>query len=69
VNTVAPGFIATDMTDSLPEAQREAILAQTPLGRLGQPQDIATAVLFLATREADFITGETLNVNGGLHMA
>lgn len=69
VNTVAPGFIATDMTDSLPEAQREALLVQTPLGRLGQPQDIATAVLFLATREAGFITGETLNVNGGLHMA
>ncbi|MDN5869819.1 MAG: 3-oxoacyl-ACP reductase FabG [Nitrococcus sp.] len=69
VNTVAPGFIATDMTDSLPEAQREALVAQTPLGRLGQPQDIATAVLFLATREASFITGETLNVNGGLHMA
>lgn len=68
VNTVAPGFIATDMTDSLPEAQREAILAQTPLERLGQPQDIASAVLFLATREAGFITGETLNVNGGLHM-
>lgn len=69
VNTVAPGFIATDMTDLLPEAQREALLAQTPIGRLGQPQDIATAVLFLATREAGFITGETLNVNGGLHMA
>ncbi|MDN5848687.1 MAG: 3-oxoacyl-ACP reductase FabG [Nitrococcus sp.] len=69
VNTVAPGFVATDMTDSLPEAQREALLVQTPLGRLGQPQDIATAVLFLATREAGFITGETLNVNGGLHMA
>ena len=69
VNIVAPGFIATDMTDSLPAAQREALLAQTPLGRLGQPQDIAAAVLFLATREAGFITGETLNVNGGLHMA
>ncbi|HET8700426.1 MAG TPA: 3-oxoacyl-ACP reductase FabG [Nitrococcus sp.] len=69
VNTVAPGFIATDMTDSLPETQREALLAQTPLGRLGQPQDVAAAVLFLATREAGFITGETLNVNGGLHMA
>lgn len=68
VNTVAPGYIATDMTESLAAAQREALLAQTPLGRLGQPQDIATAVLFLAAREAGFITGETLNVNGGLHM-
>lgn len=68
VNTVAPGFIATDMTAALPEAQREALLARTPLGRLGEPQDIAAAVCFLAAREAGFITGETLNVNGGLHM-
>lgn len=69
VNVVAPGFIATDMTDALTEAQQEALVAQTPLGRLGEAQDVATAVLFLATREAGFITGETLNVNGGLHMA
>ncbi|MCO6442376.1 MAG: 3-oxoacyl-ACP reductase FabG [Nitrococcus mobilis] len=69
VNIVAPGYIATDMTESLATAQRETLLAQTPLGRLGQPQDIATAVLFLAAREAGFITGETLNVNGGLHMS
>ncbi len=69
VNTVAPGYVATDMTEALAAAQREALLAQTPLGRLGQPQDIATAVLFLAAREAGFITGETLNVNGGLHMS
>lgn len=68
VNTVAPGFIATDMTAALPEAQRDALLARTPLGRLGEPQDIATAVCFLAAREAGFITGETLNVNGGLYM-
>ncbi|EAR23559.1 3-oxoacyl-ACP reductase FabG [Nitrococcus mobilis] len=68
VNTVAPGYIATDMTESLAAAQREALLAQMPLGRLGQPQDIATAVLFLAAQESGFITGETLNVNGGLHM-
>lgn len=69
VNTVAPGFIATDMTAALPEVQRGAILAQTPLGRFGEPQDIAAAVRFLAAREAGFITGETLNVNGGLHMS
>lgn len=68
VNTVAPGFIATDMTDALPEAQREALLSQTPLGRLGQPEDVAAAVLFLASPAAGFITGETLSVNGGLYM-
>jgi 3-oxoacyl-[acyl-carrier protein] reductase len=69
VNTVAPGFIATDMTDSLPEAQRTALLEQTPLGRLGQPEDIAAAVLYLASPAGGFVTGETLNVNGGLYMA
>jgi 3-oxoacyl-[acyl-carrier protein] reductase len=69
VNTVAPGFIATDMTDSLPEAQRTALLEQTPLGRLGQPEDIAAAVLYLASSAGGFVTGETLNVNGGLYMA
>jgi len=69
VNTVAPGFIATDMTDELPEMQRKALLDQTPLGRLGSPDDIAAAVLYLASSEAGFVTGETLNVNGGLYMA
>lgn len=68
VNTVAPGFIATDMTDELPVAQREALIAQTPLARLGQPEDIAAAVVYLASPAAAFVTGETLNVNGGLHM-
>lgn len=69
VNTVAPGFIASDMTDALAGAQREALLSQTPLGRLGQPEDIAAAVVFLASPAASYITGETLNVNGGLYMA
>lgn len=67
-NTVAPGFIDTDMTRALPEAQRDALLAQVPLGRLGQPEDIAQAVLFLASPGAAYITGETLNVNGGMYM-
>ncbi|WP_435101351.1 3-oxoacyl-ACP reductase FabG [Arhodomonas sp. AD133] len=69
VNTVAPGFVATDMTNELPEAQREALLAQTPLGRLGTPEDIAAAVVYLASPAGAFVTGETLNVNGGLHMS
>jgi 3-oxoacyl-[acyl-carrier protein] reductase len=69
VNVVAPGFIATDMTQALPEAQRSALAAQIPLGRLGEPADIAQAVCFLAGPGAAWITGETLNVNGGMHMA
>jgi len=69
VNVVAPGFIDTDMTKSLPEAQREALAARIPLGRLGTPGDIAEAVCFLASPGAAWITGETLNVNGGMHMA
>jgi 3-oxoacyl-[acyl-carrier protein] reductase len=69
VNVVAPGFIDTDMTKSLPEAQREALAARIPLGRLGTPRDIAEAVCFLAGPGAAWITGETLNVNGGMHMA
>jgi 3-oxoacyl-[acyl-carrier protein] reductase len=69
VNVVAPGFIDTDMTKSLPEAQREALAARIPLGRLGTPADIAEAVCFLAGPGAAWITGETLNVNGGMHMA
>ncbi|PWG63291.1 3-oxoacyl-ACP reductase [Spiribacter halobius] len=69
VNAVAPGFIATDMTDELGEAQRDALLQQTPLGRLGAPEDIAAAVCFLASAQAGYITGETLNVNGGLYMS
>ena len=68
VNAIAPGFIDTDMTKDLPEKSREVLLGQVPLGRLGSPQDIAGAVLFLAGEHASYITGETLNVNGGLHM-
>jgi 3-oxoacyl-[acyl-carrier protein] reductase len=69
VNVVAPGFIDTDMTRTLPEAQRESLATQIPLGRLGQPEDIARAVCFLAGPGGAWITGETLNVNGGMHMA
>jgi len=68
VNTVAPGFIDTDMTRELPEEQREALISQIPLNKLGDPQDIANAVAFLASPEAAYITGETINVNGGMHM-
>jgi len=69
VNTVAPGFIDTDMTRALSEEQRSALLGQIPLGRLGQPEEIAAAVAFLASPEAGYITGETLSVNGGMYMA
>lgn len=69
VNTVAPGFIATDMTDELNQEQKDALLGQTPLGKLGSPDDIAAAVVYLASPVAGFVTGETLNVNGGLYMS
>jgi len=69
VNVVAPGFIDTDMTRALPEAQRDALLGQIPLNRLGQPEEIAKAVAFLASPGAGYITGETLHVNGGMYMA
>ena len=68
VNCVAPGFIATDMTDGLPEAQRTALLAQIPIGRLGSVGDIAAAVAFLASPEAGYVTGTELHVNGGMYM-
>ena len=68
VNCVAPGFIATDMTHGLPEAAKAALLTQIPLGRLGAPEEIAHAVVFLASREAGYITGTELHVNGGMHM-
>jgi 3-oxoacyl-[acyl-carrier protein] reductase len=68
VNVVAPGFIDTDMTKDLGDAARTALLAQVPVGRLGAPSDIAAAVAFLASPEASYITGETLHVNGGMHM-
>jgi 3-oxoacyl-[acyl-carrier protein] reductase len=68
VNTVAPGFIETDMTRALPEPQRAAYLAQIPVGRFGAPEEVAHAVAFLASRAAGYITGQTLHVNGGMYM-
>lgn len=69
VNCVAPGFIETDMTASLPEAQQQALLAQIPLGHLGKPSDIAHAVAYLAHPCASYVTGQELHVNGGMFMA
>ncbi|MGC3964371.1 MAG: 3-oxoacyl-ACP reductase FabG [Rhodocyclaceae bacterium] len=69
VNCVAPGFIDTDMTRDLPDAQRDALQNQIALGRLGNPQEIAAAVAFLASKGASYITGSTLHVNGGMYMA
>ncbi len=68
VNVVAPGFIDTDMTKGLPEEQKKGLLESIPLNRLGSPEDIANAVVFLASPTAAYITGETLHVNGGMHM-
>jgi len=68
VNAVAPGFIDTDMTRALNEAQRAALIGQIPIGRLGTPADVAGAVLFLVSPQATYITGETLHVNGGMYM-
>lgn len=68
VNAIAPGFIDTDMTRALSEAQHEALNAQIPLGRLGQPADIGAAVAFLCSSDGAYITGETLHVNGGMYM-
>ena len=69
VNCVAPGFIATDMTHSLPEAQKAALLATIPLGRLGSAEEIAHAVAYLASPGAGYVTGTELHVNGGMYMA
>jgi 3-oxoacyl-[acyl-carrier protein] reductase len=69
VNAVAPGFINTDMTRELPEAQREALLGQIPLGRLGQAEEIAKVVAFLASEGAAYVTGATVPVNGGMYMS
>jgi len=68
VNCVAPGFIGSDMTDALPEARREKLLSEIPMGRLGDPREIAAAVVYLASEEASFVTGQTLHVNGGMAM-
>ena len=69
VNSVAPGFIDTDMTRDLPEEQRQALLSAIPLARLGQPAEIAAVVAFLASDGAAYVTGETLHVNGGMYMS
>ena len=69
VNCVAPGFIATDMTAALPEAQHQALMVQIPLGKLGTPEDIAHAVSYLASPLAGYVTGQELHVNGGMHMS
>jgi 3-oxoacyl-[acyl-carrier protein] reductase len=69
VNCVAPGFIDTDMTRALPEASRAALLAQIPLGRLGEPQDVAAAVAYLASPGGGYVTGAVLHVNGGMYMS
>ncbi|MCB1692511.1 MAG: 3-oxoacyl-ACP reductase FabG [Pseudomonadales bacterium] len=68
VNCVAPGFIATDMTDSLPEEQKAALLTRVPAGRLGDAAEVAAVVAFLASEKAAYITGETIHVNGGMYM-
>ena len=68
VNSVAPGFIETDMTQALSAVQRQALLAQIPLGRLGQPEDVAAAGAFLCSPGGAYITGSTIHVNGGMFM-
>jgi 3-oxoacyl-[acyl-carrier protein] reductase len=68
VNAIAPGFIETAMTDALTDKQKELILARVPAGRLGAPEDIAAAVLYLASNEAAYVTGQTLHINGGMAM-
>jgi 3-oxoacyl-[acyl-carrier protein] reductase len=69
VNCVAPGFIDTDMTRALPAEQREALLSQIPLGRLGAPEDVAAAVAYLASPAGGYVTGTVLHVNGGMYMS
>ncbi len=69
VNTIAPGFIDTDMTKALPEEQKTLLLSKIPLGRLGEPEEIAAVAVFLASDAGGYITGETIHVNGGMYMA
>ena len=69
VNCISPGFIKTAMTDQIDEKFKEAIISKIPSSRLGDPQDIANAVIFLASSHSDYINGETLHVNGGMYMA
>ena len=68
VNCVAPGFISSAMTDVLPDAQKDALTSRIPAGKLGEGTDIAAAVAYLASREAGYVTGQTLHVNGGMAM-
>lgn len=68
VNAIAPGFITTEMTDALPEDMKSAMLSQIPLSKLGQPEDIAKAVVFLASDDASYMTGQTLHIDGGMYM-
>jgi 3-oxoacyl-[acyl-carrier protein] reductase len=68
VNCIAPGFIASAMTDALPEAQKETLMGRIPAGRLGEGDDVAAAAVYLASREAGYVTGQTLHVNGGMAM-
>lgn len=69
VNSIAPGFISTDMTDELPDAQKEALLSRIPLGRLGESSEVAALIAFLVSDEAGYITGETIHINGGMYMS
>jgi 3-oxoacyl-[acyl-carrier protein] reductase len=68
VNAVAPGFIETAMSQAIPQKEREVLIQQIPVARLGTPEDVAEAVLFLSSPAADYITGQVLNVNGGMYM-
>jgi 3-oxoacyl-[acyl-carrier protein] reductase len=68
VNCIAPGFIQSAMTDALPDAQKETLLGRIPAGRLGGGNDVAAAAVYLASREAGYVTGQTLHVNGGMAM-
>jgi 3-oxoacyl-[acyl-carrier protein] reductase len=68
VNAIAPGFIDTEMTADLPAAAKQGIIAQTPVGRIGRPEEVAAAVVFLASDEASYITGQVVRVNGGMHV-
>jgi 3-oxoacyl-[acyl-carrier protein] reductase len=68
INSIAPGFIRSDMTEALTAEQKQKILAQVPMGQMGEPEDIAQACLFLCSNNARYITGHTLNVNGGIFM-
>ena len=68
VNAVAPGFVETDMTADLPDEAKQGIIDQTPLGRIGRPEEVAATVVFLASEEASYITGQVVRVNGGMHV-